>query len=90
MQIYIRKYPVLIILFVLFATYALWWMYRDYDLSLYPHQITANLQVPPRTKIVQQKEFVNKTCRSGSVLTYYATNLSWKEVVAFYQKLSGK
>ncbi|MFN8501740.1 hypothetical protein [Kouleothrix sp.] len=85
MQHFIRKHPVRSILLTLLVAYGLWWLYTDYELTAYPRRIAANLPVVPSSIIIRQREVSNTLCRTGSVLNYYATNLSWEEVIAFYQ-----
>jgi hypothetical protein len=82
---FIRNHPIWFALLALLLAYGLWWLYQDYELTAYPRRVAASIPVPNNTTLVQQKEFINKKCRSSGIILYFASNSSWEEIEEFYK-----
>ncbi len=65
--------------------YVGWRIYQDYELNSYPQQVADSIPVPPGARLIKQREGANKQCRSAGIVRYYATNLPWEQVMAFYR-----
>ncbi len=84
MQRHWKRYLLLAALAVVLA-YIGWRMYEDYELSTYPQRVASTIPVPPGARLIKQREGANKQCRSAGIIQYYATNLPWDQVMAFYR-----
>jgi hypothetical protein len=78
-----KRYLLLAALSAILA-YISWRVYEDYQLSSVPRQMADRIPVPPGVKFIEQREVANKTCRSAGIVKYYATDLSWDQVLLFY------
>ena len=88
MQRHWKRYLLLMAL-VAILLYVAWRMYADYELSAYPQRVADSIPVPPGVRLIDQRNDVDKACRAAGIVRYYATDLTWEQVLSVYQNYLG-